>query len=438
MNAILTFSFLLSVLCAHGWVMKAVERAKSHHTYVTRAVSSDEVEVMFSVKHSNANKLEEELMKVSDPYSPSYGQHWTKQEVIDFTKNDASTAAIREYFDRNGITEVKATDDKLYLFARASVAIWESLLGAEFHEYVNGNTQKKLLRSDEMTIPAVLHDHVTHLSGVVNFPPPVEWHGTIHTVDVDETKSTTTTASSSTKAVAGPMNSYNKAAAKSAAANMVSHRMEAGLLSRGKNKQRVMHKTRTAIKDAHRASASSSLSSRRLQAEPDDPSNPDAPFLKPPFLLDYLGIDNTYLTDKSANQEVYAALKQNFDPDDLKKFQNMFNLVEKEALTLGETGHDVVGGCAGQKLNNCLEGTLDIQYIMATAQGCDTYFDYDAEYEHGWLVIWAQTLNAREDPISVASISYGAPESAMSGPDLDTFATEAMKLGLRGTFLPLF
>ena len=29
---------------------------------------------------------------------------------------------------------------------------------------------------------------------------------------------------------------------------------------------------------------------------------------------------------------------------------------------------------------------------MATAQGCDTYFDYDAEYEHGWLVIWAQTL----------------------------------------------
>ena len=47
---------------------------------------------------------------------------------------------------------------------------WESLLGAEFHEYVNGNTQRIFARSDEMTIPREIHDHVTSLSGVVNFP----------------------------------------------------------------------------------------------------------------------------------------------------------------------------------------------------------------------------------------------------------------------------
>ena len=67
-------------------------------------------------------------------------------------------------------SQVKTTDDSS-IFLRGRCGYLGSLLGAEFHEYVNGNTQKKLLRSDEMTIPAVLHDHVTHLSGVVNFLP---------------------------------------------------------------------------------------------------------------------------------------------------------------------------------------------------------------------------------------------------------------------------
>ena len=235
-------------------------------------------------------------------------------------------------------------------------------------------------------------------------PPPIEWHGTIHSVDVDEDKRSDETSRS---IVSNSLQSSSKAASASISASQISQRTEHDLLSRGKIKRRIMHKSRTDIFDAH---SGSSFGSRRLQAEPDDPQNPDKPLLKPPFLLDYLGVSSDYLADNSANQEVYEALKQNYDPDDLKKFQQMFNLVEKAAISIGEEGHDVVGGCTGSKLNNCLEGTLDVQYIMAVAQGCETYYDYDSEYEHGWLVSWAQRLNAREEAISVASISYGAPE----------------------------
>ena len=52
------------VLYAHGVAMKAVERAKRHHQHVGRASFDSELEVMFSIKHSNADRLEEELLKV--------------------------------------------------------------------------------------------------------------------------------------------------------------------------------------------------------------------------------------------------------------------------------------------------------------------------------------------------------------------------------------
>ncbi len=75
---------------AHGEAIQAtpsrthVFRTKAHtqgRPYLksdTRSHPDSFHTVVFAIKQNNVDKLEDELMKVSDPSSPHYGQHWTR------------------------------------------------------------------------------------------------------------------------------------------------------------------------------------------------------------------------------------------------------------------------------------------------------------------------------------------------------------------------
>ena len=42
-------------------------------------------EVIFAIKQKNMDKLTSILHDISNPYSPNYGQHWTRDEVVDLS-----------------------------------------------------------------------------------------------------------------------------------------------------------------------------------------------------------------------------------------------------------------------------------------------------------------------------------------------------------------
>jgi len=83
--------------------------------------------------------------------------------------------------------------------------------------------------------------------------------------------------------------------------------------------------------------------------------------------------------------------------------------------------------------NNCVEANLDVQYIIAMAQGAPTTFWSIASSGNNDIFLdWITAVAASSSPPLVHSISYGSIESEESQSDLQQFDQEAMKLGARG------
>lgn len=61
------------------------------------------------LKQSNLHHLEDLLLSISHPESPSYGQHWTPEEVADyFAPSEETVDAVRTWLGDNGIEAGKS------------------------------------------------------------------------------------------------------------------------------------------------------------------------------------------------------------------------------------------------------------------------------------------------------------------------------------------
>ena len=128
-----------------------------------------------------------------------------------------------------------------------------------------------------------------------------------------------------------------------------------------------------------------------------------------------------------STQCVYASLNQYYSPDDLSQFQTAYGLNQQRVSTV-IGGHESSPFCNSNP-SSCIEGNLDVQYIMAASPVSPTTFWYtDTNYFTEWLTTVANTPN----PPLVFSISYGAEETSMTASARDAFNTQAMKLGAMG------
>jgi tripeptidyl-peptidase-1 len=131
----------------------------------------------------------------------------------------------------------------------------------------------------------------------------------------------------------------------------------------------------------------------------------------------------------SVSQSVVETINQVASPSDLATFQQEFSLPSQEiASDIG--GHNSDLFCKINP-NSCAEANLDVQYMMAMAPGTPLTYWYDSNYETPFED-WIEQVAAAENPPLVNSISYGGPEPLMAASVLNTFNTEAMKLGAQG------
>ena len=128
----------------------------------------------------------------------------------------------------------------------------------------------------------------------------------------------------------------------------------------------------------------------------------------------------------SSTQAIFATIDQHFSPSDLSTFQTAFSL-RPQAVA------NVIGGHSSDYIcyfypESCVEGNLDVQYIMAASPVSPTTFWYTDDSWSGWLTSVANTPN----PPLVFSISYGQEEYYVTQVEKDAFNTEAIKLGAMG------
>lgn len=97
-------------------------------------VPADEpLELIFAVRQNNLQELHDTLLRVSDPASPDYGMHLTRDEVADLVAPDQQRIKVVEDFLRqHGATPRWATPNGDFITATVSVGVAEKLLSADY------------------------------------------------------------------------------------------------------------------------------------------------------------------------------------------------------------------------------------------------------------------------------------------------------------------
>lgn len=144
-------------------------------------LSDDSHEVIFSIKQKNVDRLEDILYDVSDPSSENYGNHWTREEVWEFTANPAGVNHVKRYLAKHNIAIAQESVNGEYLIASAPINQWENMFATTFHVFEHKqNTETSIargprhfLRAKHFTLPMDLVEHVDHVFNVIEFPPAV-------------------------------------------------------------------------------------------------------------------------------------------------------------------------------------------------------------------------------------------------------------------------
>lgn len=133
-------------------------------------------EVIFVIAQRNIDELTSILHDLSDPLSVNYGQHWSSEEVADFTSNLEARDAVVAYLHAEGASIVSETLHGEYITANAPVVVWEKMFRTVFYWYDQGhrdNSFDTILRAEEYWIPKELDMHVASVLRTIDTHPRV-------------------------------------------------------------------------------------------------------------------------------------------------------------------------------------------------------------------------------------------------------------------------
>lgn len=143
----------------------------------TRRSSSNEPhECIISIHSDRFIDLESIVADISNPLHSSYGHHWSREQVASFLHTELNGQFVETFLTANGF-EVMPTPYYDFLTVRGSIAQWEALLLAEFHQYEHSDWENKIVnRARSYYLPETIFSHVAAVFGAVDFPVKASSH----------------------------------------------------------------------------------------------------------------------------------------------------------------------------------------------------------------------------------------------------------------------
>eukprot|EP00928_Gymnodinium_smaydae_P041914 TRINITY_DN28301_c0_g1_i1.p1 TRINITY_DN28301_c0_g1~~TRINITY_DN28301_c0_g1_i1.p1 ORF type:complete len:594 (+),score=97.96 TRINITY_DN28301_c0_g1_i1:150-1784(+) len=130
------------------------------------------IEITFAVKQQNLQKLHDELMRVSDPDSPSYGDHLTNEEVNALTApRREHHAAVMDFLSAHGLAGKNATPNGDQIVVVVSAALAETLLSAKYMQFHHRETGATVDRTvSGYALPATVAEAVDFVAPTTHIP----------------------------------------------------------------------------------------------------------------------------------------------------------------------------------------------------------------------------------------------------------------------------
>jgi tripeptidyl-peptidase-1 len=131
------------------------------------------LELLFAVKQSNLQTLEDTLLRVSNPDSPSYGEYMTNEEVHALVAPRLGhLEALQSFFEEHGVDHESLTPNKDFLRVSVTVEQAERMLGATYFEHVHVESGLRVHRTLGYELPDDVAAALDFVAPTVHFPPP--------------------------------------------------------------------------------------------------------------------------------------------------------------------------------------------------------------------------------------------------------------------------
>ncbi|KAG6827607.1 hypothetical protein H0H92_011146 [Tricholoma furcatifolium] len=117
----------------------------------------------FGLSQQNMHRIEDMLMAVSHPDSPTYGKHMTPAEVLEtFAPSDDTIATVTNWLAEAGISRdrLRLSISKGWIELNATVAEVESLLKTEYYVYSHAGTGDEQVGCASYSVPAYIQPHI--------------------------------------------------------------------------------------------------------------------------------------------------------------------------------------------------------------------------------------------------------------------------------------
>lgn len=336
-------------------------------------------QVIFAVQQKNLDSLTDILIDVSSPSSANYGKHWTRAQIAELTSNPLAASEVSAFLETHDIEVIAVSRHHNYITASATLAQWEVFFRTEFHVFHDKVHELFVFRALEHSLPSPLAQHVMGVFGVSDY-----------FVDL----------SGSAKGLSGAMQG------------------DTGAMS---------------LLEAFAASNQQPTAVGQPWCLNNNNAAGELLFTLcgtyPQLLYAFYGVSDP-IGSSLTSQAIFGSLDQSFSPTDLRQFQMGFNLSTQPTVA-AYNGHVYNNACF-VSIQGCNEASLDVQYVMAMAQGVPTYYDYVAQSKDNAFLKWIMEVADMETPADVVSISYSAIEQYQSQSTLNSFNVEAQKLGIAG------
>lgn len=150
---------------AMGWLQ--ARRLESERTIPLRV----------GLRQRNLHQLEDLLLSVSHPDSPTYGAHWSPAQIVDmFAPAHETISAVKNWLEGAGFApeRLRLSPSRGWIAMNVSVAEAESLLHTEYHVYTHSSGAEQF-GCHNYSVPVHVQEHVDLIKPTVQFNPhPVE------------------------------------------------------------------------------------------------------------------------------------------------------------------------------------------------------------------------------------------------------------------------
>jgi tripeptidyl-peptidase I len=153
----------------HNFVLH--ERRTGHPvtwTQTRRLESHKVLPLRIGLKQQNVHQIEELLMSIAHPDSPTYGQHWSPERVASyFAPSEPSISTVKTWLSDSGLhpDRIRISLSNGWIEVNATVAEVEDLLDAEYYVYTHRSGHEQISPFYKLCCPDIscltdIHDRL--------------------------------------------------------------------------------------------------------------------------------------------------------------------------------------------------------------------------------------------------------------------------------------